>query len=187
MATAHHRKKQPELVRRALLDCAAKLAMEQGFGGVTVQAVSEAAGVTRGGLFHHFPNKQALVEAVLIDLLAQVAADMDAAIAQDPEPRGAYTRAYVASTLSDPLLPQGRQWAALHISALAEPSLRQLMADWLSERMERHRSTDDSPVFEMARLAADGAWLACLLREEGGPIPDIPALRERLLALTRTG
>ncbi len=48
MATAYNRKKQPELVRRTLLDCAAKLALEQGLAAVTVQAVSHAAGVTKG-------------------------------------------------------------------------------------------------------------------------------------------
>jgi AcrR family transcriptional regulator len=187
LTAAYRRRKQPDLVRRTLLDCAAKLALEHGLGAVTVQAVSEAAGVTKGGLFHHFPTKQALVEAVVTDLLAQVEADIDAAIARDPKPQGAYTRAYVASTLSDPLLPESGQWAALHISIIAEPSLRRLVAEWLAARVERHRDTDSGPVLEMVRLAADGAWLACFLREEGGPVPDIPALRDRLIAMTFAG
>ncbi|WP_411901453.1 TetR/AcrR family transcriptional regulator [Methylorubrum thiocyanatum] len=187
MATAYKRKKQPELVRRTLLDCAAKLALEQGLAAVTVQAVAEAAGVTKGGLFHHFPSKQALVEGVFADLLARVDADIDTAMAADPERRGAFTRAYVGSTFSDPLLPRGSQWAALHISALAEPSLRRLWAEWFADRLARHRDTDDGPSFEIVRLAADGAWLAFLFREDGGPVPDIPALRGRLLAMTRPG
>jgi hypothetical protein len=49
MGNAYTRIKQPELVRRALLDHAAKLAVEQGLAAVTVQAVSDAAGVTKGG------------------------------------------------------------------------------------------------------------------------------------------
>ncbi|OAH19021.1 TetR family transcriptional regulator [Methylorubrum populi] len=187
MTTAYNRKKQPELVRRTLLDCAAKLALEQGLAAVTVQAVAEAAGVTKGGLFHHFPSKQSLVEGVFIDLLAQVDKDIDAAMAADPEPRGAFTRAYVGSTFSDPMLPQGNQWTALHISVLAEPGLRRLWAEWFAERLSRHRDTDDGATFELVRLAADGAWFAFLFRDEGGPVPDIPALRDRLLGMTRTG
>ena len=58
MVNAHHRKKQPEQVRRTLLDCAARIAAEQGIANVTVQAVAEAAGVTKGGLFHHFPEQK---------------------------------------------------------------------------------------------------------------------------------
>lgn len=184
MVNAYHRKKQPELVRRTLLDCAAKLALEQGLGAMTVQGVAEAAGVTKGGLFHHFPSKQALVAGVFADLLAKVDADIDAAMAKDPERRGAFSRAYVVSTFSDPVLPQGSQWAALHISILAEPSLRRLWADWFAGRLDRHRETDDEPTFEIVRLAADGAWLSFLFREDGGPVPDIPALRDRLVAMT---
>ena len=40
------RAKQPEQVRRALLDCAAAIAMDHGVAGVTVQAVAVAAGVS---------------------------------------------------------------------------------------------------------------------------------------------
>ena len=45
---AYSRKKQPEQVRRALLDCAATLAVEGGLSAVTLQAVAAAAanGVT---------------------------------------------------------------------------------------------------------------------------------------------
>ncbi|MDQ1833378.1 TetR/AcrR family transcriptional regulator [Massilia scottii] len=47
-----------------MLSCAAKIAVEEGQAGVTVQAVAQAAGVSKGGLFHHFANKQALVESM---------------------------------------------------------------------------------------------------------------------------
>jgi DNA-binding transcriptional regulator YbjK len=60
MANPYHRQKQPEAVRRALLEQAARLAVEQGVAAVTVQAIADAAGVTKGGLTHHFPSKQAL-------------------------------------------------------------------------------------------------------------------------------
>src|SRR3546814_10243849 len=58
MSLSHQRKKQPELVRRSLIDCAARIVAEAGVGGATIQAVADAAGVTKGGLLHHFPSKQ---------------------------------------------------------------------------------------------------------------------------------
>ncbi|WP_342636851.1 TetR/AcrR family transcriptional regulator [Enterovirga rhinocerotis] len=179
------RKKQPELVRRALIDCAAKLALEQGLAAVTVQAVCEAAGVTKGALFHHFANKQALIEGVVGDLMEQMGSNIDAAMADDPEPRGRYTRAYVKVVLDDLMLNHGSQWTALYVSTLAAPSLRRMTGEWLARSIERHRATDDEPHLQVARLAADGAWLAALLRDDGGPMPDLSALRERLVAMTR--
>ena len=70
--SAHHRKKQPEQVRRALLDCAAQIAAEDGAAAITIQAVATRAGVTKGGLLHHFDSKQALIEAVFADLLEKL-------------------------------------------------------------------------------------------------------------------
>ncbi|SFG25208.1 TetR/AcrR family transcriptional regulator [Methylobacterium gossipiicola] len=188
MASASHRKKQPERVRRTLLDCAAKLALEQGLAAMTVQGVCHAAGVTKGALFHHFASKQALVEGVVSDLIGQLDAEIDAAMARDPEPYGRYTRAYVDVTLHDPMMTEGGQWAALHISILAEPALRRIVSDWFAERLSRHHGTDGGAELELVRLAADGAWLAYLVRDRpSDPVPALDALRARLVAMTLAG
>ncbi|MCG5248120.1 MULTISPECIES: TetR/AcrR family transcriptional regulator [Methylobacteriaceae] len=184
MASAYNRRKQPELIRRALLDCAATLALEQGLAGVTVQAVSAAAGVTKGGLFHHFPSKQALVEGVAADLIERIDAEIDAIMARDPVPRGRFTRAYVETTFTDPAMGPGSRWTALYLSMIVEPGLRRLWAEWYAGRMDRHRATDDGPTLATVRLAADGAWLAQLMRDDGCPTPDLVELRSRLLAMT---
>src|SRR3546814_14450577 len=72
MSLSHQRKKQPELVRRSLIDCAARIVAEAGVGGATIQAVADAAGAPQGRLPHHFPSKQILNEAPLADLLGQL-------------------------------------------------------------------------------------------------------------------
>ncbi|EOF7835981.1 TetR/AcrR family transcriptional regulator, partial [Salmonella enterica] len=64
MSMAHQRKKDPEKVRLKLIESARKLAMENGLAGVNVEAVAAEAGVSRGELVHHFPNKQVLVDSV---------------------------------------------------------------------------------------------------------------------------
>src|SRR3546814_20562314 len=78
MSLSHQRKKQPELVRRSLIDCAARIVAEAGVGGATIQAVADAAGVTKGGLLHHFPSKQIPLEALSADLPAKLQAKRDA-------------------------------------------------------------------------------------------------------------
>lgn len=184
MTNAHARRKQPEIVRRALLDCAAGLAVKEGLAGVTVQAVADAAGVTKGGLFHHFSTKQALVEAMFADLLDRLDAEIDAAIAQDAERWGSFTRAYVDSVFVGREFGFDTPWAALSVAMVAEPHLRRLWVSWLDERRKRHRETDDDPMLELVRLAADGAWLSVTIRE-GEAAEDTADLRHRLLALTR--
>src|SRR3546814_4580542 len=99
MSLSHQRKKQPELVRRSLIDCAARIVAEAGVGGATIQAVADAAGVTKGGLLHHFPSKQILIEALFADLLEQLDAQLDAQlegeIEGDARSYGRFTRASV--------------------------------------------------------------------------------------------
>ncbi len=185
MAEAHHRRKQPEQVRRALLDCVARIAADEGPAAITIQAVADAAGVTKGGLLHHFATKQALVEALFSDLLERLDQDIDHQMAADPQPEGRFTRAYVRACFADRALGQASLWAALAVSIVAEPGLRDLWARWLEERLERHRDTDNTPIFSIVRLATDGVWLDDLLRKDGTRRDDIDRLESHLLKLAR--
>ncbi|MEH2484949.1 AcrR family transcriptional regulator [Bradyrhizobium sp. AZCC 2230] len=144
-ASAYTRAKQPEQVRRALLDHAADIAMDHGVSGITVQAVAAAAGVTKGGLFHHFGSKQALIEGLFADLLARVDAEIDAAVKADPKPRGSFTRAYVNAVFTGKAFGFATPWAALSMVVVTDPSLRRLWNDWMKARLKRHRASDAAP------------------------------------------
>ncbi|MGC4408117.1 TetR/AcrR family transcriptional regulator [Rhizobium rosettiformans] len=166
--SAHHRKKQPEQVRRALLDCAAQIAAEQGASAITIQAVAERAGVTKGGLLHHFDSKQALLAAVFEDLLDKMDQEIDRTLADDPASRGRFTRAYVRACFSDRLLGDRSLWGALSVAIVSEPALRALWSAWLDGRMARHAETDGDQRLVAVRLAADGVWLADMMEKDGG-------------------
>jgi AcrR family transcriptional regulator len=185
MKNAHERKKQPELVRRSLLDCAAKLAADQGVAALSVQAVADAAGVTKGGLFHHFASKQALLEAVMVDLLGALDAEIDVLMSQDCEAYGSFTRAYVNAVFADRDRESGRQWAAISVSMVGEPSLRRMWTGWFDGRLIRHKDTDEGVVLEFVRLATDGIWFADLMAEDGKAGGDRAALKARMIAQTK--
>ena len=185
MTTAHERKKQPDVVRRKLLDCTAQISIERGLASLTIQAVADAAGVTKGGLLHHFPSKQHLVEAVFEDLLEILDADIDAAMMGDPEEHGRFTRAYMTTILRPETCTKNDLWAAISITMLTDPALRKSWGDWLRRRLERHEETDADPDLEVARYAADGVWLADLMGTDGTGPKDREGLFARLAELTR--
>lgn len=162
MENAYKRKKQPELVRRALLDHAARLAVEQGLAVVTVQAVSDAAGVTKGGFLHHFPSKQALITAVFEELLGAIDQDLDRRVEADNERYGVFTRAYLNAVFDIGVDAGGGSWASLSMSWLTDPNLRALWAKWFEDRLAQHRDTDGDVKLAIVRLAADGLWLSDL-------------------------
>ncbi|WP_052573262.1 TetR/AcrR family transcriptional regulator [Haloferula sp. BvORR071] len=52
-------------VRDALLDAAETVAAKDGISRLTFDAVAAEAGVSKGGLLHHFTNKDQLIEAMV--------------------------------------------------------------------------------------------------------------------------
>jgi AcrR family transcriptional regulator len=54
-----------EQTRGAILGAAAKAFAEEGFSATSITRIATAARVTKGAIYHHFPDKQALFEAVL--------------------------------------------------------------------------------------------------------------------------
>lgn len=58
-------KSRSAISRERILIGAQDLILARGFSAMTVDAICQSAGITKGGFFHHFPNKEALGEAVL--------------------------------------------------------------------------------------------------------------------------
>jgi AcrR family transcriptional regulator len=54
-----------ELTRAALLDAAARAFAERGFAATSVTEIAASARVTKGAVYHHFPDKRSLFEAVV--------------------------------------------------------------------------------------------------------------------------
>jgi AcrR family transcriptional regulator len=64
------RDEQAIATRRKLLDIAIELLCEGGYGALTSTAVSARAGLTRGAFQHHFPDRLALLRAVVDETTA---------------------------------------------------------------------------------------------------------------------
>jgi AcrR family transcriptional regulator len=62
-----------ESTRRALLDTARRLFTRDGFQTTRTEEIAEQAGLTRGALYHHFKDKEALFRAVHQEVLEEVA------------------------------------------------------------------------------------------------------------------
>ncbi|GAC70544.1 TetR/AcrR family transcriptional regulator [Gordonia soli] len=74
--------------RAALIAAGRRLFGEHGYADVGTQAIVEAAGVTRGALYHQFTDKQGLFAAVYTDLekeiTERIAAEVGEIVLDDP-------------------------------------------------------------------------------------------------------
>jgi len=64
-ATSIKRERDPAATRQRLIDATVRLMLQQGFSGTSVDQICKEAGMTKGGFFHHFENKEALGTAAV--------------------------------------------------------------------------------------------------------------------------
>jgi AcrR family transcriptional regulator len=166
--------------RRNVLEAAAELVEREGVAKLTLDAVAERAGLSKGGILHHFATKDSLVSAMIEDLVAQFEADLTKHMAGEQGP-GSFARAFLRACLD----PEGALTRTVRLSAgivAAVATNSQLLAP-LRRRYDywRKRLEDDGidpAIAELVRSAADGLWFAGVL---GLALPSV-ALRKRLFA-----
>ncbi|WP_308164518.1 TetR/AcrR family transcriptional regulator [Nonomuraea sediminis] len=165
--------------RERLLDAAGEVLLTQGADALTLEAVAQRAGVSKGGLFYHFPTKQALVDG----LVRRLTEAFDAALGQAGERPGDYLRAYLDATIPEEYtaVPADRLTAALLAGVLVDPAglepLRERFAAW-QDRLTRDGL--DPAAATAIRLAVDG-WWAVRMFGLGEPGPDLHARTRRYL------
>jgi AcrR family transcriptional regulator len=119
--------------RERILDAAERVTTEVGAGRLTLDAVSQAAAVSKGGLLYHFPNKDALLAALAqryLDSLQQCVAAAKATLpADDP---GRDLKAQVLGMLGTDQRSKAMV-AALLAAAANDPTLLDGIRDRLTE------------------------------------------------------
>jgi AcrR family transcriptional regulator len=91
--------------REKILDAAAELVSEIGAGRLTLDAVAEKAGLSKGGLLYNFPTKEALLQGMIQRLVDKVSAEREALRGQADPGRNLEARLCTAALLK---LRQGR-------------------------------------------------------------------------------
>jgi AcrR family transcriptional regulator len=109
--------------RDRILDAAEQLVADQGASNLTLDAVAQAAGVSKGGLLYHYPNKDALLAAMIErhcdDLDERCARELEGLPADQPSSR-------IKASILGVLTPRaGREdlGAALLAAAANKPAL----------------------------------------------------------------
>jgi AcrR family transcriptional regulator len=85
-----------EATRARLIAIATRMFADRGYEDTSIEAVLREAGVSRGSLYHHFPSKEALFEAVAEDVETSVGAQTVAAADGITEPVAALRAGFLA-------------------------------------------------------------------------------------------
>jgi len=154
---------------------------EHGSGGVTLESVAAAAGVSKGGLLYHFPSKEALYEGILdrcetgvgamiTELTAELGptrAYLDYSLPTEDD-EGEYMTALIAAVRSGDGTGPGAPEKLVRTFTVGEAPLMEAVAD---------------PVLaQTIRLVGLGMYLSAIA---GLPMPEAPVLQavcDRLVA-----
>ena len=127
-----------ERTRQRLLDSAARIFAEKGFGGATLEEIAESAGYSTGAMYANFGNKEQLFMEVVAAHRSRMAARrveqvtqiFDDALASGTDPFDALTGMFVKAGDRDrELAPlQAEFW----LYAVRNPAAKQVIADSLS-------------------------------------------------------
>jgi len=93
--------------RQRLLDAALMVFTEQGYNATPIDDIARASETSKGGVYFHFPSKQALFLALLDESSAALLENVEAAMGKEPDPllRGeAALRAVITSFAEHRLL-----------------------------------------------------------------------------------
>jgi AcrR family transcriptional regulator len=160
MNGTHGKKKQPQVVRAQLLKAAAQIAVERGLGNLTLDLVAQRAGVSKGGLMHHYPNRIALIGGLFDQLLLAFEKSIEECISCDANESGTFTRAYLkvsAENYGDSYEKKLLGTFALVMST--DETLSAKWRDWLRNQMKKYGEDTNSVFGSVIRYAADGIWL----------------------------
>ena len=136
--------------RAALVSAARDLFARDGYAATGREAIVERAGVTRGAMYHHFADKEALFRAVFEQIEAEVMARAaEAAMAVAPDDPLGQLRAGSLAYLDVALDPAVQRICLLDAPAVLSPAVRQDVVDTYAAGLVR----------EVLRAAVDSGAL----------------------------
>ncbi|MFN4008610.1 MAG: TetR/AcrR family transcriptional regulator [Pannonibacter sp.] len=149
-----------EQTRERLVDAAMDVVFEDGARRLSLDAVAERAGVSKGGLLYHFPSKSELLQAMVARHLAQLAEAIRAAhadLTRDRQPN-ALIRAYLTAVSQD-LCMETQAPMGLVAAIAEEPGLLEPVRLHNERLLAELRATSETPdLAELAFLAVEGVW-----------------------------
>ncbi|MBX7059036.1 MAG: TetR/AcrR family transcriptional regulator [Leptospirales bacterium] len=164
--------------RAKILQAAEEAILRYGGLGLTLERTAELAGVSKGGLLYHFPDKDSLMLALIEGMIDR----FDGVIEAEMKNGKSFVEAYLLASTKDRSAKAGRALIAVvaHNEELLQP-LRKRYRVW-QERLEAER---DPTLATLIRYVIDGAWFSAILGL-GQPGPQVTRkLNRKLLELVR--
>lgn len=142
--------------RHQVLEAGSRLFAEHAFEEITMRQIAEAAGISKGLLYHYFPSKIELFKAAV----AQHASDLQQLITPDGKDSAAEQLSRSLDAYLRWIEAHSRTWTKLMQSAATLPEAAELLTAFRTRTLHQilEQLTTDGPPSPVLRNALNG-WL----------------------------
>lgn len=145
--------------RNDVLMAVSAIVQTQGVEKLTLDAVAKKAGMSKGGLLHHFPTKEALIRGMVEEITDEFFYDVESRVNATDE-NGKWSRSYLNSTADDLMDGPGIS-SALTAALFTNPDLLHKLRNRYTVWQQNLENDGIDPVSAtIVRLAADGLWFS---------------------------
>jgi len=147
-------RKHVKTSRQRILDAADELVRETGAGRLTLEAVAERAGLSKGGLLYNFPNKDALLQGMIARMMEEYFTVKASLRPSYADRRNIEVRLSVATSLKTRTNSQEQLACGILAASSENPTLLEPVREAIAREWRKVKETAEDPD------AAILAWLA---------------------------
>lgn len=139
-----------------------ELILKGGLTAVTLSSVCKRAGISKGGLMHHYPTKEALVDAFVSRSSDECLGEIHAHLEPIAAGSGKRTKAFVDLMLKDPAMckpESSREIAAVMIALMQGRMVSHAEDHYDRLAVELQGDGVSSAIVELVVASVDGLWL----------------------------
>lgn len=172
--------------RELIFDACSRILHREGLTSLTLDAVAEEAGLSKGGLLYHFPSKVGLIEALFQHHIDRFNAHLLRLVETEDQGPGGWLRAYAKASIAEITDPDNASlFASLFAAGERYPTVLELMrrsyADW---QRQVEASSLDPAIALLVRLAVDGFWFTEMYQYAPLTVAQRTAVLQEILRLT---
>lgn len=165
METKKQTRKTSGKTKELILVVAREIAAEKGVGQLTLEAVADRAGISKGGLLYHFPGKKELIIALMDSYVSHLSAELESAT----EPFKGHPQALVLGFIHwykkfNGIAASNRTWGAAVFAVQSfDPQLMEPLHNWYRKLFEKIRSCGPASLDSAtAIMAIEGLFMLSL-------------------------
>lgn len=152
-----------EKTKKLIVNSAIQFLLEYGFEKLTLEAVAKEAGISKGGLLYHFPNKDALLQEIALVIFDDLKGNFYKLVEMDPIEEGKWTRAFIESSRLDLANLAEQNIGKLALSLSNKEAGKNISEVYRSLLIKLEDDGIDPVTSTLIRLALDGLYYTELL------------------------